>query len=234
MLPVVFFACLVFADFARATSPQTRVLNDVLSQVGVQDAVLVTGGEGEVLISKNAEKRLIPASIIKILTSLVAIHYFGPDYRFPTEFYLGDGGELKIKGYGDPLLVSESVQAMAGMLAERIEKVEGLVLDDSFFEKPLEIAGTAAGSEEPYDAPNGALSVNFNTVHFKTSAAGKYASAEPQTPLVPIARKRIRSSSTTAGRIVLASDGDEITRYAGQLFRHFLNREGIHTGKKIA
>jgi len=82
-------------------------------------------------------------------------------------------------------------------------------------------------SYEPYDAPNGALCVNFNTVNFKRNKNGVYVSAESQTPLLPFILPRIRDSQIDHGRIVLSSQRNEITRYAGHLFLYFLNKEGI-------
>ncbi|MCK4620156.1 MAG: D-alanyl-D-alanine carboxypeptidase, partial [Desulfobacterales bacterium] len=60
----------------------------MVNLIGDHDAVLVADHQGRIIVSKNADKKLIPASTLKILTSLVAIHYLGPDYRFITEFYL--------------------------------------------------------------------------------------------------------------------------------------------------
>jgi D-alanyl-D-alanine carboxypeptidase/D-alanyl-D-alanine-endopeptidase (penicillin-binding protein 4) len=82
-----------------------------------------------------------------------------------------------------------------------------------------------SSSAEPYDAPNGALCVNFNTVHFKR-INGAYASAEPQTPLLPMALKRVERSNLEEGRIVLSHDKNECTLYAGHLFAYFLRQAG--------
>ncbi|MEZ4549093.1 MAG: hypothetical protein R2874_01050 [Desulfobacterales bacterium] len=48
----------------------------------------------------------------------------------------------------------------------------------------LRIPGTVEGSFEPYDAPNRALCVNFNTVNFKTR--GRTIVSAEQTPLVKV------------------------------------------------
>jgi D-alanyl-D-alanine carboxypeptidase/D-alanyl-D-alanine-endopeptidase (penicillin-binding protein 4) len=83
-----------------------------------------------------------------------------------------------------------------------------------------------SSSSEPYDAPNGALCVNFNTVFFRM-ANGAYVSAEPQTPLLPMVHARIASSGLREGRIVLSHNGNEVTRYTGYLFAHFLRQAGV-------
>lgn len=194
--------------------------------ISAHDAALLASPNGQILFSAHADKKLIPASTLKILTSLVAIHYLGDTYRFPTDFFLDKNSNLIIKGYGDPLLVSEEIAKIAATIRGKTPIIHDIVLDDGFFNKPLTIPGTVNGSLQPYDAPNGALCVNFNTVNFRINHQ-IIVSAEPQTPVVDIARQKIKASELTAGRILLTNDEDEITRYAGQIFQYFLRAEGI-------
>jgi D-alanyl-D-alanine carboxypeptidase/D-alanyl-D-alanine-endopeptidase (penicillin-binding protein 4) len=206
-------------------------LSELQSIIGSHDAIFVTDPHGSIIVSKNADKELVPASTLKIFTALVALHYLGPDYRFTTEFYLDKDQNLKVKGHGDPLLISEILVEIAAALRIRLEKVNDIILDDTYFAQPLTIPGISS-STEPYDAPNGALGVNFNTVNFK-KVNGHYISAEPQTPLLEFALDRIKQNKLNKGRIVLSHDGNECTLYAGHLFRYFLRAQGIQTGPKV-
>lgn len=202
--------------------------------IGTQDAILVSDPQGQILFSKHAEKKLIPASTLKIFTSLVALHFLGNDYRFPTEFYLDEHSNLKIKGYGDPLLISEVVAKISQILAillRNTQPMNDLVLDDTYFKQPLTVPGITS-SPQPYDAPNGALCVNFNTVNFERKAEG-YVSAEPQTPLLPYVIEKIKALKLNRGRIVFSHNKNEITIYAGELFRYFLQNEGIRFKGKV-
>jgi D-alanyl-D-alanine carboxypeptidase/D-alanyl-D-alanine-endopeptidase (penicillin-binding protein 4) len=194
--------------------------------IGSTDAVLVAGPDGKIIYSKNMDQKLVPASALKVFTALTALHYLGPDYRFRTEFYVDGSNNLIIKGYGDPLLVSEAVKKISEQVAQCLPAVEDIVLDDAFFVKPIDIPGASTLSRNPYNAPNGALCVNFNTVYF-TREKGILVSAEPQTPLLPLALKRIRGSNPDAGRITFSFDGDEITTYAGEMFIHFFREAGM-------
>jgi D-alanyl-D-alanine carboxypeptidase/D-alanyl-D-alanine-endopeptidase (penicillin-binding protein 4) len=199
------------------------------SLIGARDAILVADPAGRLLLSKNADQKLVPASILKVFTALVAFHSLGPDYRFATEVYEDDRFDLKVRGRGDPLLISEVVERMARDLAAEIRgrgKVHDLILDDSYFQRALAIPGVTS-SAEPYDAPNGALCVNFNTIRFRRTAQGAYISDEPQTPLLPMALRRIERSRMKEGRIVFSHDAGENTLYAGMLLRHFLEQEGV-------
>lgn len=196
--------------------------------IGKRDAIAIADPAGQIVFAKNESKGLVPASILKVFTALVALHYLGPDYRYVTEFYLDNESNLIIKGYGDPLLISEVVADISRKLALQLNSstaLNNLVLDNSHFDQPLTISGITSSSQ-PYDAPNGALCVNFNTVNFKHTANG-FVSAEPQTPLLPLALKRIKSSKMKEGRIVFSHEDHEITMYAGSLFQFFMEQNGI-------
>jgi len=211
-------------------------IDSVANLIGDQDAVLVTDHQGRIIVSKNADKKLIPASTLKILTSLVAMHYLGPDYRFTTEFYLDNDSNLKIKGYGDPLLTSEILEEISKALGSRLDaehkKIKDIVLDDSYFKQPIIIPGISSSSQ-PYDAPNGALCANFNTVYFKRLENGKYVSAEEQTPLLSFSLRKVKKSKMAMGRIVFSHKESKNTLYFGHLFKYFLEKQGIKSNGSI-
>jgi len=215
----------------QSKSLHAQNLHDLQNLVGNHDAVIVADQYGEILFSKNADKMLVPASILKILTSLVAIHYLGPDYRFATEFYLDKDFNLKLKGYGDPLLISEILADIAKLLSLKIKRVNDIVLDDTYFKQPIIIPGRSL-SFQPYDAPNGALCANFNTVFFKRKD-GSYVSAEPQTPFLPFILKRVKASPYNQDRIIFSHEKNDIVLYVGHLLSFFLDREGIKSSGKI-
>ena len=80
----------------------------VRSSWGVQVQSLDTG---KILFSENPEKRLIPASNLKLLTAVAAVEDLGPDFRFTTRIWtdgrIEDGtleGNLIIQGGADPTL----------------------------------------------------------------------------------------------------------------------------------
>ncbi len=75
--------------------------------------------EGNNLISHNAEELLIPASIIKILTSYVAIDILEKNYCYKTEFYTDANNNCNIKGWGDPYLISEEIALITDTLKRK-------------------------------------------------------------------------------------------------------------------
>lgn len=213
------------ARFSEASPSPSDLQRIITPLVGSQDSVMLSAPDGTTVVSVNADQKLVPASILKILTSLVALETLGGDYRFHTEFYTDLKNNLKIKGYGDPLLVSERLQMISLHLAASLGVVNDIVLDDTYFAYPVRIPGRGT-SMEPYDAPNGALCVNFNTVAF-TRKNDRWVTDEPQTPLLPSVIPKIEASGLTSGRITLVAGRAEALNYTGELFQYFLNRSGV-------
>ncbi len=190
-----------------------------------KEAVWISGPDNNLVYQNNGDTPLVPASIFKILTAAAAFDSLGPDFRFQTEFYLDDQSNLTVKGFGNPVLVSEELAVIAQILSKKISLFQDLILDGSYFERPVLIPGVAH-SLNPYDASCGALNANFNTINFLT-ANGKWVSAEPQTPLLPFAHKRIRQTGQKKGRVTFSQNGEENTLYAGHLLGYFLNEAGV-------
>lgn len=109
---------------------------------------------GKTIFELNAEKLLIPASTMKLITSTTALELLGADYRFKTKLgYIGKtgknnalNGDLVIIGGGDPTLGSEYFQEhyfnthflevwAQKIKAAGIQKVRGdLILDGSIYD----------------------------------------------------------------------------------------------------
>jgi D-alanyl-D-alanine carboxypeptidase/D-alanyl-D-alanine-endopeptidase (penicillin-binding protein 4) len=117
-------------------------------------ALLVQSLDGRVTLAEhNADAAYNPASLVKLTTSLVALHKLGKDYRFETKIYIeGDvdksgvlRGRLVVAG-NDPTFGDFHATLVAKKLAERgIKKFEGelAVSPDfvfNFTDKPEESA----------------------------------------------------------------------------------------------
>ena len=197
----------------------------------VNGGYIVTGN-GSTIVEYNAEKSYIPASTLKIATAFTALELLYPTYHFKTEFYLRGQDLLCIKGYGDPYLISEYIREIAGSLKEKgLRRVNGLILDDTFFDVDAPPDGSS-NTSNPYDAINSALSVNFNSLPLIKYASGAVASAEPQTPLLPIARDIAAYLEPGLHRVNVTSfsrTDDSIThhRYVAELFAELLRKQGI-------
>lgn len=131
---------------------------------------------GEPILAWNETEPRNPASVMKILTTLVALDVLGPTYRWETKLYiLGDvdqgelQGDLLMQGNGDPFLVTNRFWQMLRLVRQSgIQKINGdLLLDDSYFNVPFYDA--AAFDREPLRAynvgPNALLS-NLKVVRY--------------------------------------------------------------------
>lgn len=213
-------------SIVRASAAHGKEGLTCLSAITEVDALLVADAHGRPIFHQNENRKCIPASTLKVLTALAVLDHFGPSHRFRTEFYLDARQRLKVKGYGDPFLVSEVLEEMAGELSSRVRGFRSLVMDNSFFGRDMVIPG-ADGTTNPYNAPVAAISANFNTVVFGRDKKGRIISGEKQTPLVPFARDQIKAMGLPPGRHTLFSDAGSAARYAGELLVFFLKQKGV-------
>ena len=119
--------------------------------------VLAMTADGDTIVSINSDRLLMPASNMKLVTTGLALHVLGKDFRYRTELvYSGEitGGVLKgnlyIKGGGDPTLASDDPAAMrqeelfeewTKILKDNgIHSIEGYIVgDDRYFSSMPEV-----------------------------------------------------------------------------------------------
>lgn len=223
----VLLAIVFVLGAARTVLADCRLLADI-TPVG---AYAVAYRSGQPLAACRLDQPMVPASIIKIATVAAALSILGPAYRFPTEFFVDGEDNLYIRGFGDPTLTSEAVAAVAVRLRQQgLASVATLFVDGSAFRRTGLTPGQE-GSDNPYDAPVGPLSVNFNAVPFERDQSGRITSGEAQTPLLPIMTEMGRTRPPGRHRLNLCAGGCDpeatVARYAGELFRAQLEQAGV-------
>jgi D-alanyl-D-alanine carboxypeptidase/D-alanyl-D-alanine-endopeptidase (penicillin-binding protein 4) len=131
---------------------------------------------GEVILSWNDRVARNPGSTIKLVTTMAALELLGPAYTWNTDVYvLGDvedgrlEGDVLLKGYGDPFLVTERVWQLLRQIRQLgIHEIAGdLHIDDSYFF--VEDADPAAFDRQPlraYNVTPNALLMNFKVVRY--------------------------------------------------------------------
>ena len=180
------------------------------------------------LFSINPDQKHIPASTLKVATAFFAIKFLKDDYRFPTGLYIDGNSNLYIKGYGDPSLISEEIDLICTKIKEKgISKINSIFLDDIYFKGQIHIPGTGC-SLNPYDALNGALIANFNTINIRVDESLNISSAEDQTPLTPCAYMVGKGLKPGTHRINLAISPKKSLLYVGELFTAFLKKKGVN------
>ena len=223
ILPVALVLTLVPLPPVEASSRELGMRIDRY----VENGGVVVVHEGDILHGQRARESFIPASTLKIATALAALGVLGSDYRFKTELYVSPSADLTIRGYGDPFLVSEELEALIDELSSsgKLPKtIRNVYLDSTAF-ADVTIPGIAA-SLNPYDASNAALAVNFNTIYVEVERSGRIRSAESQTPLTPLGRRLAAKLSAGKHRINISRDSGVPVRYVGELVRAFLERKG--------
>ena len=191
----------------------------------------ISNTQGQIIASCNADKPYIPASVIKLATALAAFDILGPDYRFTTSFYRDKKNNLYIQGTGDPLLVSDEIRLIFQELQKKgIREINAIYVDPSAFALEHRVPGRE-DSDNPYDAPVGAVSVNFNSVAVRVTKKGEILSGEEETPLLPLMRTLARGYPAGRHRINICRNGcqkeEQMARYTTELFRAVQRETGI-------
>ncbi|MCI5164538.1 MAG: peptidase S13 [Candidatus Electrothrix sp. GM3_4] len=191
----------------------------------------VSNAQGKLISSCNPDQSYVPASVIKLATALAAFDILGPDYRFITDFYADKKKNLYIKGTGDPMMISEEIRLILKALQEKgVKKINAIFIDPSAFALEYSVPGRE-DSDNPYDAPVGAVSVNFNSVAVRVTKKGKILSGEKKTPLLPIMQGLAKGYPAGRHRINICRGGKpsdrQIACYTTELFRALQKEAGI-------
>ena len=201
------------------------------SAMSLTNASLVVKEGGRAVIADNADRPMVPASTMKLITALAAIERWGVNHRFSTDFYRTRDGGLWVKGGGDPYLVSEELdRAIAALKGRGLRDVKGIGLDDSLFAADDRIPGRSA-TDNPYDAPVTALAVNFNTVNVRV-AGSQVSSAEGQTPITPTARRLGAAMGSGKQRVNLRTRSNALA-YFGELLQAKLQAAGVRVSGDV-
>ncbi len=179
-------------------------LNDSLSH-GDFGFCLATADSGKVIYESNSEKSLVPASILKIVTTSTALKIVGAGYSFPTSLqYSGSidrstrtlNGNIYIRGSGDPTLGSMSYGGntyaivlqrwLSAIKTLGVDTINGAIIGDGeAFDYDLVPGGFAwEDIQNDYGAPPCGLSFRDNLfdIRVSCSAGGAYATVEPYIP----------------------------------------------------
>jgi serine-type D-Ala-D-Ala carboxypeptidase/endopeptidase (penicillin-binding protein 4) len=188
---LISLASFTLCSYSQERSFETFLADSALLHASV--SLYVADAENaDVVMEYNPGKSLIPASIMKLITSAAAIELLGPQYTFKTKVgYTGSlnkrSGTLKgniiISGGGDPALGSKYfpehyIDFITNWVKEikkiGIKKISGKVLtDDSYFDfLPVPAKWLWEDTGNYYGAGAYGLSVFDNTfeIHLKTTS----------------------------------------------------------------
>ena len=236
-------SCILIYTIFAAVYPVTVTAQTATDSVNPEK--FISNGGYSVITPKGKlqylEKKLfIPASTIKIVTSLAALELLGPDYRFETYFYIDRSRNLYIRGSGDPFLTSENILKISKQLMKSAgREFKSLYLDDSSFNLQAQVA-EKANTLNPYDAPNGALAVNFNSLPIEVTDSGTILPGEAQTPFLPIMKKAAGLNlkpgfhRLNIDKVFPPAPLSSSLKYTGELITAVFAKSGIHFSRGFA
>jgi D-alanyl-D-alanine carboxypeptidase/D-alanyl-D-alanine-endopeptidase (penicillin-binding protein 4) len=194
---------------------------------GIWGVVVTSITRGDTLFSANPDVLLKPASIMKMMTTGLALERFGPEHTFSTKVFrdaaVAGGvlnGNLILRGGGDPTLSlrfwqgESPMDALAKQIAAAgIQRVNGnVVADESAFETERIPAGWKSSYlMSAYAAPVSALSLNENIVWIVARAQNgtPVVELDPPSTSMPLVNT-VRVVNGTGGRIVARRAGNGI------------------------
>ena len=178
-------------DVKRFTGRVEAVLNSPPADKASWGILLVDAATGETLFDWNADKYFVPASNMKLFTTVLALAKLGPDYCFHTTIearglLTGEGrlgGDLVLVGRGDPNLSNRKfpfvkepdqdgppekvlIELADAAVAKGLREIAGdVVADDSYFPRERYPNGWEIDDMVwSYGAAISAVVVNDNTV----------------------------------------------------------------------
>lgn len=157
---------------------------------GDRSAMLVVSLDGgEELLSVNSRLPLIPASIMKCVTTQSLLNIVNPEYRFSTRVFITgkvkDGvlnGNLLVEGSGDPSLNSRHVADIGdicveigdGLQKRGVKEIRGrIIVDESVWDGPSYPPSWASG-----DLPH-AYGTASHGLNFEDNASGSRSVKNP-------------------------------------------------------
>ena len=186
---------------------------------GTWGVIVVSVTRGDTLFSQNADVLLKPASIMKMMTTGLALERFGQNHTFSTvvlrDAAVNDGvleGNLYLRGGGDPTLSLRFWQGGSPMdalakqiVAAGIRTVRGaIVADESAFDSERIPHGwKSTYLMSAYAAPVSALSLNENVVWVVARVENGRAIVEldPPSTAIPVTES-VRLVAGSGGRVV--------------------------------
>jgi D-alanyl-D-alanine carboxypeptidase/D-alanyl-D-alanine-endopeptidase (penicillin-binding protein 4) len=194
---------------------------------GAVVGVMVQDAAGHVVASREAGRRMVPASNLKLVTTGTALHALGPDFRFETGIGITGTvengtlhGDVYIIGGGDPTIgVTDTVAVKPDALFWRwksmlkdagISRIDGRIIGDGrAYEGHLE--NTTWGYDDTgtyYGAGCNALSFYENAIDYLVSAGAegepvKVTQRFPETPWMHFSNRTSTGPKGTGNSLYL-------------------------------
>ncbi|MFP7477458.1 D-alanyl-D-alanine carboxypeptidase/D-alanyl-D-alanine-endopeptidase [Terribacillus saccharophilus] len=223
---LLLFVCMVPHTHVHVAGKEDRMIDRLTEYLANEEQLqgatyaihIMEGQSGKTIFEKNADKRMRPASNMKLLTAAAVLNELGQDHRFET-IVATDGqvksgqlnGNLYLIGKGDPSLTYEDMQQLANQLRGLgIRKINGdIIADDTYFDQERYSEDTTWKDESAYyGAAVSALTVapdnDHDTGTVKIRVEASSSSGKPTLDVIPE-----NDYVTLQNDAVIVSDNDE-------------------------
>lgn len=125
------------ADAPPGTTAAEARINNRVSQrlhdraIGADLAFVVMDAQSQrIVASHDADRPMLPASNMKIVTAVNALAAVGAQTRFTTSVVAGSApGTIVLRGGGDPLLTKASLRTLAQLTVSAVDRAAPVVVD---------------------------------------------------------------------------------------------------------
>ncbi len=200
-LCALFSSCAVVAQYSLPDNLTDALIKANLPPTSLSILVMPSSA-GVPILSYNADIPASPASIMKLMTTLIALDELGPVFKWKTQI-LKSGtienatlrGNLYLRGGADPNLTWDKLSLMLRSLRNQgVRKIAGdIVLDRSYFLPNRPDLAAVAFDEHPdayYNVIPDALMIHSNITAFQIDSSVSAIHAEL---LTPMSKLRIRN-----------------------------------------
>ena len=174
------------APFRQLQADLSTIFNAPIMSRGVWGVDVRFADSGARVFQHNAERLMMPASNMKILTLAAAAEAFGWEHRFSTTLETSGvidagvlRGDLVVRGTGDPTISTRDNRSKtvfdewaASLAAAGVREIDGRVIgdDNAFDDEGLGPGWAWDYLEAGYASPTGALQYNENVADLVVSA----------------------------------------------------------------
>ena len=142
----ILFILLAFASRLNAQLRPSEKIDSVFASVKGLTATsvkIIDADNGAVIYARNPNKRVVPASTVKLFTTAAALDFLGKDFPLSVKILARSlpengtiGGDLVIKGFSNPFFTSAGLDSFAAEIyASGVRKIAGDIIgDDSYLD----------------------------------------------------------------------------------------------------
>ena len=171
---ILLFPNILWADYLEAYKEIERKYN--FDKKSYTFIVKNIAEENRSIISHNQDKLFNPASVVKIITTYIALKELGPNFKWRSDFlYTGEiigntlHGDIIFRGKGDATFSIEDLERLIREIHRKgIINIEGdLILDKSYFSPIEQVKDFDKDPLRAYNVLPNPVVIQSNTTNFK-------------------------------------------------------------------